>query len=63
MPEEIVFETIIDFLEKSALLKTAQILRKELSIVKNIVLDKDKERKVLSNFSGLNFRNHTKPSF
>lgn len=43
------FESIINFLEEATLLKSAQILRKELSITKNLTIPKDKEKKVMGN--------------
>jgi hypothetical protein len=47
---ETTFGAIIDFLEGYNLTKTAKVLRKELKVVADIVLDKDKEKNLLSIF-------------
>jgi len=44
----VVFETVVDYLEKCGLIKTARVMRKELKVVKDIVLDRDKELNLLS---------------
>lgn len=44
----IVFESVIDYLEKCGLIKTARVMRKELKASKDIILDSDKEMHLLS---------------
>lgn len=44
----IVFESVIDYLEKCGLIKTARVMRKELKVSKDIILDSDKELYLLS---------------
>lgn len=44
----VVFETVVDYLEKCGLIKTARVMRKELKTVKDIVLDSDRETNLLS---------------
>ncbi len=46
----IAFESVIDFLEKTGLIQTARVMRKELKAQKDIILDNDKELYLLSNF-------------
>lgn len=45
----VVFETVVDYLEKCGLIKTARVMRKELKVVKDVVLDRDREMNLLSN--------------
>ena len=44
----VVFESVIDYLEKCGLVKTARVMRKELKVTKDIILDSDKELHLLS---------------
>jgi hypothetical protein len=46
----IVFESVIDFLEKFGLMKTARVMRKELKVQNGIILDSDKELHLLSTY-------------
>lgn len=42
------FEAVIEFLEKSGLIRTARIMRRELKATRGLVLDIDKEKHFLS---------------
>jgi hypothetical protein len=44
----IVFESVIDYLEKCGLIKTARVMRRELKVSKDIILDSDKELHLMS---------------
>lgn len=44
------FEAVIDYLEKSGLIKTARVMRKELAHNKGIILDSDKENHLMGKF-------------
>lgn len=44
----VVFESVVDYLEKCGLIKTARVMRKELKTVREVVLDGDKELNLLS---------------
>ena len=46
----VVFESVVDYLEKCGLIKTARVMRKELKSVKDLVLDSDKELNLISGF-------------
>lgn len=41
------FEAVIDYLEKSGLVKTARVMRKELAHNKGIILESDKENHLM----------------
>lgn len=53
-------EAVVDYLEKCGLIKTARVMRKELKTVKDIVLEGDKEKNLLSKFPSLLWTEQTR---